>query len=379
MKYFLLIALLILNGFVNAQEKEIKKITVIVITDSLLVTDQVFITGNDPQFGGWNPGLISLEKQADASWKKEFSFDINKDLLYKFTLGSWGQEALKSDNSVPRNNSLTVTNDTVITYKIAKWGSVKNHFQGQITGIVKYHRNMEGEGINPRDIIVWLPPSYDKEKSKRYPVLYIHDGQNIVDPLTSTFGVDWQVDETADSLIKKGKMKEIIIVGIYNTPNRTAEYSYTDSGYAYMKFIVEKLKPFIDENYRTLKDRKNTATMGSSMGGLISFMLVWEYSNVFSMAGCLSPAVKVYHFDYLPKVRDYNGESKPIKIFFYNGGINIEKIIQPGLDETIELLKQKGYRQNEDFEILVDKTADHNESAWAKILWQPLLFMFGKN
>ena len=92
----------------------------------------------------------------------------------------------------------------------------------------------------------------------------MHDGQNIFDPETSFSGVDWQVDETADSLILQGKMKEIIIVGIYNTIDRSAEYSDSDTGYAYMNFILDRLKPFIDLKFRTLRDRNNTATMGSS-------------------------------------------------------------------------------------------------------------------
>ena len=148
----------------------------------------------------------------------------------------------------------------------------------KIVGKVEYHRKFYSKSLNNRrDIIVWLPPSYKKEKQRRYPVLYIHDGQNIMDPKTAYIGVDWQVDETVTRLIKSGELQEIIIVGIYNTPERLEEYSDSPKGNNYMKFMVEQLKPFIDKYYRTMPSNEYTAVMGSSMGGLISFLLAWNY------------------------------------------------------------------------------------------------------
>jgi predicted alpha/beta superfamily hydrolase len=145
-----------------------------------------------------------------------------------------------------------------------------------------------------------------------------------------------------------------------------------------MNFIIEKLKTFIDKNYRTLPDRKNIATLGSSSGGLISFMLAWEHPEIFSMAGCLSPALKIDELNYIPKISSYKGKKKQIKIYLDNGGVGLESRLQPGLDETIEVLKQKGYKVGKDLEVFIDKTAVHTEAAWAKRLWRPLLFMFGK-
>ena len=96
----------------------------------------------------------------------------------------------------------------------------------KIVGKVEYHRKFYSKTLNNRrDIIVWLPPSYKKEIHRRYPVLYMQDGQNVVDPKTAYIGIDWQIDETATRLIKSGDLQEIIIVGIYNTPERLEEYS----------------------------------------------------------------------------------------------------------------------------------------------------------
>jgi predicted alpha/beta superfamily hydrolase len=205
----------------------------------------------------------------------------------------------------------------------------------------------------------------------------MHDGQNIIDPATSSFGVDWGADETADSLISSGKMQSLIIVGIYNTKDRTAEYSYSDMGHAYMNFITNRLKPFIDSTYRTLPDRENTATMGSSMGGLISLMLVWEHPEVFSKAGCLSPAFKIQELNYVPFIEKYNGPDKNIKIYIDNGGIALEAELRPGIDDAIKVLKQKGFKEGKNLQMYFDKNAEHNERAWAKRLWRPMLFLFG--
>ncbi len=146
---------------------------------------------------------------------------------------------------------IEVLNDTTIHIKVNLWADqVEKKIEGQITGTVKYHRNLQGKGIKPRDIIVWLPPGYETDLNKSYPVLYMHDGQNIIDPRTSTFQVDWQIDETADSLIRQGLIEPIIIVGIYNTTDRNEEYSEATLGFAYMEFIIDSLKPFIDRNYQ---------------------------------------------------------------------------------------------------------------------------------
>src|ERR1044071_4206112 len=138
---------------------------------------------------------------------------------------------------------------------VANWKDVLHkNVEGQVTWTGKYDRRMhrvEGEGIRPREVFVWWPPSYEKAAGKRYPVLYVHDGQNAFDPATSFLGADWQIDEVADRLIRERKLQEILVVGVWNTEDRREEYSDTAKGRAYMRFIVGKLKPFIDREYRT--------------------------------------------------------------------------------------------------------------------------------
>jgi predicted alpha/beta superfamily hydrolase len=377
MKYFFLITLfLFVSSYLWPQEIGI---TFNVVSDKVNDTSSVFISGNDPKLGDWNPSRIKLNKVNNTEWKINLSFHKGTVLEYKFTLGEWDMEALDNKGLVPSNSHLTVSKDTTVYIKINDWGTGspnKIKFKGKITGNLKYHRNFPGKGLLPRDIVVWLPPSYDKETQKRYPVLYAHDAQNLFDPETSSFGVDWQLDETADSLIKQEKIKEIIIVGINNSQNRMKEYYTGDTGETYLKFIVNELKPFIDKTYRTLSNRKNTATIGSSAGGLIAFMLLWEYNKVFSKAACISPAFHIEDIDYITPVNNSKGKRKDIKVYIDCGGTGLDSLLLTGAKEMISALDKKGYKNNKDYLFFYDKIAEHNEPNWAKRVWRPLEFFY---
>ncbi|MEM7799958.1 MAG: alpha/beta hydrolase-fold protein, partial [Chloroflexota bacterium] len=155
--------------------------------------------------------------------------------------------------------------------------------------------------VPARHIELWLPPDYH-QSSSAYPVLYMHDGQNLFDAATAYGGVTWGVDEVLRELISTQKVPPVIAVGIWNTARRFSEYLpqrpfkdgplpdevegvYSDS---YLSFIVEELKPFIDAQFRTLSAREHTHIMGSSMGGLVSLYAICEYPDLFGSAGCLS-------------------------------------------------------------------------------------------
>jgi enterochelin esterase-like enzyme len=246
-----------------------------------------------------------------------------------------------------------------------------------VTGIVQYHPQMHFPGLKPRDIIVWLPPGYMISQSKRYPVLYMHDGQNTMNPQTSFLGMEWHADEVADSLISSGKIQPLIIVAIYNTSDRTLEYSDSDKGVQYQKFLIEYLKPFIDSNYRTLGDARNTAIMGSSMGGLASFLLSYKNPHIFGKAACMSPALIAPYLSILDSLRN-DSSKKNIKIYLDNGTAGLEEKLMPGCEEMVRILKNKGYHAGQDFEWFADQGAPHNEMAWSKRLWRPLQFLFPK-
>ena len=254
-------------------------------------------------------------------------------------------------------------------------GFIKNKDEGKIKilGDVKFFDDFESKFLhNKRKIFVWLPPAYKSNPDKKYPVLYMHDGQNLVDPKTAYAGYDWRVDETATKLIKNHKVKPFIIVGINNTNDRLDEYSETEKGRNYLQFIVNELKPFVDSNFRTLTDRNNTAIMGSSMGGLISFLAVWNYSDVFSKAGCMSSSF-YYHSDHVINlVKSYIGNKKDIKIYIDHG--------EDGLVRGQQMfcaLTQKGFVIGTGVDYYYAPGAEHHEKEWAKRLERPLKFFFG--
>ncbi len=369
MKFILkLLSLLILSLSLYASQRHQLHVTFILSSPDLPADSTVFITGGIAQLAEWNPGVVKMDYQGDHSWRKEITLDSAASIEYKYTLGSWEHEGAGADGQPLHNFIADVTHDTTIHDAVYFWtkGGRERVIHGQITGTVRYHRSLKYPGINDRDLIVWLPPGYDTDTRPHYPVLYMHDGQNIIDPVTSSFGTDWSVDETCDSLIRINAIPPLIVVGIYNTTDRMKEYVPGEKGTAYMNFVVEVVKPFIDSVYRTKPGRESTIIGGSSAGGIISFMLAWEHPDVFSKAICMSPAFKIKKIDYVQAVLA-SAEAKK-NVFFYidNGGVGLETQLQPGVDAMIAALKEKGYQEGKDFVYVSDPTAQHFEAAWAK-------------
>ncbi len=327
-------------------------------------TAEVYVTGNRAIFGPWNPGKVALEKKGNHYWAKTVPL-ARGSLEYKFTLGSWEKEAARPNGQPLSNFRADVQSDTVLRHRIGYWTAGTAPPEGQITGTVNYHRGTEYPGIAERDVIVWLPPGYEEDHRRRYPVLYMHDGQNVFDPATSSFGVDWQVDETCTRLIEAQAIEPLIVVGIYNSPDRALDYSPGPKGDAYMAYLVKQLKPFIDRMYRTRPEREHTFTGGASMGGLIAFMLAWEYPEVFSGALCMSPAFRYKTFDLVAPVSAYRGAKKPVRIYLDNGGVGLENQLQPGVTDMYRTLNSLGYTPGQDLLWVYAPGAEHFESAWA--------------
>ena len=242
-----------------------------------------------------------------------------------------------------------------------------------ITGQLDYYRGMEGEGLLSRDVIVWTPPGYVSNPEQRYAVLYMHDGQNVFDPRTSYIGAEWQVDESIDRLVRKGVIAPMIVVGLANTEERTADYSPGPKGEAYMEFLVHTVKPMVDKTYRTRPGKQYTLTGGSSMGGLISCMLGWQYPEVFGAVMCYSPAFKVKDVeDWSHFFTEPGGDKRDVFFYVDNGGIGLEEKLQPGIDQMLAFWKKTGYQAGRDYVFVKDDEAEHTESAWASRFPQAL-------
>ncbi|MCF8241949.1 MAG: hypothetical protein K9J16_11225 [Melioribacteraceae bacterium] len=381
-KLFFIVLIVFISSCLLSKDPDSVNVKFIVYSENVESGETIYIAGSHPKLGGWRADGFKLTKSEENEWIGKLTFLKNISIEFKLTKGSWDKEALNEKKQIPKNHVLKLSSDTTFEITVEKWSDdveSLTRFHGQITGTVHYHRNLTFEKLLPRDVLVWLPPGYDENPNKHYPVLYMHDGQNLFDPSTSSFGVDWQMDETADSLITQGIIEPLIIVGINNTRHRGPEYSYNDTGKSYMRFIVDELKPMIDETYRTLPGRENTAVAGSSMGGLISFVIAWNYPEVFSKSACFSPAFAVPKRDfYIEEFHNDESPKKDITFYIDNGGIALEAALQPGIDRMIELLQVKGYEVNKDLFFYFDKEAQHTEAAWAERAWRPLKIFFGK-
>ncbi len=228
-----------------------------------------------------------------------------------------------------------------------------------------------------RTIRVYLPPNYEASK-KRYPVLYMHDGQNLFDATTAYAG-EWGVDETLNALAESQGL-EVIVVGIDNGGgNRIHELTAWDNpqlgkaqGRQYMDFVVGVVKPFVDSHYRTKRERMSTAIMGSSMGGLISHYALVHYPDVFGRAGIFSPSYWM-----APAVFDVAGERafrKDAKLAFYVGGKEGDHM-QTDLERMAALLRAEGHPEAR-MHVDISPAAPHNEAAWRAEFPQAVQWLF---
>lgn len=234
--------------------------------------------------------------------------------------------------------------------------------------------------VASRRIWIYLPPDY-RQTSKRYPVIYMHDGQNLFDESTSYCG-EWKVAKSINRLMRERKSKGAIVVGIDNGgENRENEYSpwrginvKENLGSKYVDFIVSYLKPIIDSNLRTLPDRENTCVAGSSAGGLISYYAVLRYPNIFGSAAIFSPSFWYSR----KKVRDFLKKadlSAGVKIYMDVGTCE-EDNAEDYLNDTVYISKmfdkKKGVRQK----LVIVDGAEHNEKEWAERFPQAFLWLF---
>ena len=232
-----------------------------------------------------------------------------------------------------------------------------------------------------RRIWIYLPPDYETS-SKRYPVLYMHDGQNVFDDFTACAGA-WDVDKTMERLFKSRKTPGAIIVGIDNAgKNRMREYNpwaeIGGKGDKYSDFIVDTLKPYIDKNFRTKKSRENTGIMGSSMGAYISLYIALKHPQIFSRVGLLSPAFWLYH-DNLKEMLEGVTVIEPVKFYFSVGTEEgDEERTKQYIDWTkftYEVLSKKMTNKKR-IKLNIIKGGIHSETVWAKVFSPAFLWLF---
>jgi enterochelin esterase-like enzyme len=235
---------------------------------------------------------------------------------------------------------------------------------------------------NQRDLVVYLPPGYEEQPQRHFPVLYLHDGQNLFDRSTSFAGVDWNVQGAADHLIHEGSVRPLIVVGIYNTgKSRIHEYTPTKSpklggGRAdrYAKFLMQEVIPFIQREYRAQPDPAATGIGGSSLGGLVSLYLGLKYPQTFGKIAALSPSVwwnqRVIH-----RFADAT-TVQPRPSIWLDIGTNEGPRIVPDVEQFRDILLQKGWHLYQDLHYERIEGGEHNEAAWSQRIGRVLQFLY---
>ena len=251
------------------------------------------------------------------------------------------------------------------------------------THAFRVHERFHSEFLpTDRSVVVFLPPGYDPEGPQRYPVLYLHDGQNVFDPTTAFGGEEWHVDGTARALIEARQVEPLIIVGVYNAgEKRIDEYTPTrvpsrGGGQAdlYGRLLVEELKPFIDREYKTLPSAANTGLGGSSLGGLVTLHLGLKYPTVFGRLAVLSPSVWWDNRAILKEVAALRSKP-PLRIWLDAGTGEGNEV----LDDTRALrdaLVAKGWVIDKDLKYHEAEGHGHSERAWRERVNPILQYLF---
>jgi len=363
-------ALLITSSLVSQQTIRIE---INSLPTNTPANSSIFIAGS---FNGWNPQNKSFQWQKnEKGYFLELSLNVGS-YEYKITRGGWDKVECTKEGKDIGNRTLKVDADANIEVSVEGWKDLfASSSQQRKSTANKNVQIIDTAFFIPqlnrtRRVWVYLPPSYNSE-SKKYPVLYMHDGQNVFDDATS-FSGEWGVDEALDTLGLK--TKECIVVGIDNGGDkRFDEYCPYDGllegvtyasrrikgeGGKYVDFLTKTLKPFIDRKYRTLKDSKNTFTAGSSMGGLISIYALLKYPKVFGGAGVFSPAFWVG-----PKIFDdikAKGKKVKAKIYFYAGDAEGETMVQM----TIRAFNEMHRVSKSKMATVIRAGGKHNEPRW---------------
>lgn len=388
----------------------------------------LYLAGGHPALGGWRADGVPLVRHDDGHYRATVNLPEGANVEFKITRGSWPSvERDAAGRDIP-NRRFTVARDAVAQITVERFGPIPAPADAPpagahpaapmaasrpaassqatsaperpttLTGDVRRHYAFPSKLLgNERTIAVYLPPGYDVEAAsdRRYGVFYLHDGQNLFDAATSFLGVEWQADETAERLIRAGRIEPVILVGIYNNAERAAEYTpWPDTargnggrGDLYARFVVEEVKPFIDRTYRTLPDRRHTAIGGSSLGGLISLHMARAHGDTFSMCAAVSPALMWSDRRMLVELEsDVAGGATWLKgtRFWIDMGTAEGRqadAFSRAIGDTrrlVDSLDRAGLVPGRDYYYQEVYEGEHNEAAWAARFDRILLYFFAK-
>jgi predicted alpha/beta superfamily hydrolase len=371
----------------------------VTVPEAVADGEHIYLAGN---FQGWQPGSTGhrLTRIEDKIWEISLSLPPGQAIEFKFTRGSWNKvEKGARGEEIGNRRHKVGPDDQTLELEVAMWadnpaagGGEAGKQASTITGNVQ---SITVPGfLNGRRVWVYLPPNYATESSRRFPVLYMLDGQNVFDAATSFVG-EWEVDETLEKLIPAGEVAPLMVVAVDNGghsrideytpwPDKCLREGRGGRAAAHMQAIIEILKPHIDQEYRTLPGREDTGFAGSSLGGLMSLYAAFFHGDVFGRIGAFSPSL---WWDGCRMTNCITGLPKPdCRLYTDMGGLEsfqFEDIDMNETDDSLDRLRVlkavltgRGFREGHDLMVVEAPGAVHNEGAWARRFPGAMRFLF---
>jgi predicted alpha/beta superfamily hydrolase len=342
---------------------------------------RVYLSGDGPAFGHWASQAVELYRWDDGAYHAHLNnIPDGAHLRYLLSVGRWRDAEADESGHELSPRELVVNGETRVEARVRAWGRNNLH----------YFPEFESKHLaRSRTLSVYLPPGYDLDTARRYPVFYMHDGQNLFDADTAFGGVPWGCDEVAERVIRNGEVQPAIIVGVANTRDRISEYGprrsalhrEDDFSAAYGRFLVEEVKPFIDGKYRTRPGREATAVGGSSLGGLISLHLAKWYPGVFGMCAALSPSLWWDGEGFLRDIDRKPGWLNTAKVWLDmgddEGHTRATRRVGAGrVRRLADALRGYGVEKAGRLSYSQIPGARHNEESWGRRFDQVLKFLF---
>ncbi|WP_231717810.1 alpha/beta hydrolase [Nonlabens sp. YIK11] len=264
---------------------------------------------------------------------------------------------------------------------------------------ILYYNDFESAYVDKRNVEIWLPAGYPKQDVK-YHVLYMHDGQNVFNKETSSYGTAWEIDEKMDSLLDAGAISPTIVVTSWNTgkkrfseympqmPDDAVESAFAkaqlkeNTGYDrlysddYLKFMTQELKPFVDQNFQTSTLREDTFLMGASMGGLISMYAMMEYPDVYGGAACMSThfPIPILGEGMMQDIPNRIPDPATHKFYFDYGTLTLDAAYEPHQNRVDKLFETTGYNAT-NYRSIKFEGHEHSEKFWSRRVATPLVFL----
>lgn len=349
---------------------------------------KVYIAGD---FQSWQPGNpeFQLEKVRDDVWQIILNLPEGKALQFKFTLGDWSSVEKGPEGQEMQNRLHKVSGDETLNLRVYSWAQGEERAPTRSGNL----QTLTVPGfLDNRRVWVYLPPGYDAEPDRRYPVLYMMDGQNVFDDATSFVG-EWMVDESLEELIPAGRVAPLIVVAVDNggdlrgseyTPWPSGERGYGGGGVDHLQVWIDILLPYVDANYRTLTGPQNTGLAGSSFGGLMTLYGAFWHPDVFGRCGAFSPSIMFAGNQIPDKIA---GSDKPDITLYMDMGTrevgNLQDGDGNGIDDNIDILRRvfallvdQGFVGGWDLLVVEGDGHRHNESYWAQRFPAAVQFLF---